>query len=429
MMRDPGRLAGPLMLAMTLLAVLHGLWPSLPLHLSGAAGWAAMLLLLPNIGRHQRYQAVAMIVVGAAGLAWAGLQGGNMRLGHALSGHAMLLAMLIAVSFVRLVALPRSDQDERLPQGRGEIWRTLLGVHLFGAAINFTALVIMGDRLALRRPLSLPQAQVLARGFSAAAHWSPFFAAMAVALTNAPGSSLGTLAPIGVAIALVALGLGGSLLARQPESARFYGYPMHFEALTVPALLTTGVLAVHWAFPTIPILAVIALLALSVTVGLLWIRPDGARRQRLAEHVNDGLPRMAGELVLFLAAGVLAAGVASTIATSYPDLAVSAFGPTEATVLLLAMTVASLAGIHPVITIAVAGGALGPWVTDPNLLGITFLMAWAAGVVVSPFSVLLITLQGRYGIGPLQMIRANTPYVLLMLAVDAVALQLYAAWS
>lgn len=429
MMRDPGRLVGPLMLAMTLLAVLHGLFPEWSRHLAGAAGWAAALLLLPNIGRHQRYQAIAMIVVGAVGLTWAGLQGGDMRLGHAFSGHAMLLAMLIAVSFVRLVALPRSDQEERLPQGRGEIWRTLLGVHLFGAAINFTALSIMGDRLALRRPLSLPQAQALSRGFSAAAHWSPFFAAMAVALTNAPGSSLGSMAPVGLAVAAVALGLGGLLILRQPESHRFHGYPMHFDALMVPALLTIGVMLVHWLFPAIQILAVIALLALSVTVGLLMIRPERSRGRRLGGHVVDGLPRMAGELVLFLAAGVLAAGVASAIATGFPDLVVAAFGPAQATLLLLAMTVASLAGIHPVITIAIAGGALGPWVADPNLLGITFLMAWAVGVVVSPFSVLQITLQGRYGIGPLRMIRANASYVLIMLVVDAVALQVYAAWN
>ncbi len=428
-MYEPGRLAGPLMLTMTLLAILHGLMPQLPLHLAGAVGWAGALLLLPKVGRHQRWQAIAMIVVGVTGLAWAGLQGGEMRLGHAISGHAMLLTMLVAVSFVRLVALPRSDQDERLPRGRGEIWRTLLGVHLFGAAINFTALSIMGDRLALHRQLSLPQAQVLARGFSAAAHWSPFFAAMAVALSNAPGSSLGSMAPVGIAVAAVALGLGGLLLLRQPESGQFHGYPMHFDALMVPALLTVGVLLVHWLFPVIPILAVIALLALSVTVGLLLVRPESGRARRLGGHVVDGLPRMAGELVLFLAAGVLAAGVASAIATSYPNLAVATFGPTEATVLLLAMTVASLVGIHPVITIAVAGGALGPWVADPNLLGITFLMAWAVGVVVSPFSVLQITLQGRYGIGPLRMIRANAFYVLLLLVVDAIALQVYAAWS
>jgi len=229
-------------------------------------------------------------------------------------------------------------------------------------------------------------------------------------------------------VATVALILGGSLLVRRDDADGFHGYPMHFEALQVPALLAAGVVGVHWLFPAIPILAVIALLALTVTATLLLLRPEKCRAERIAAHVRDGLPRMAGELVLFLAAGVLAAGVGSAIATGYPYLSVAAFGPTEATWLLLAMTATSLAGIHPVITIAVAGGALGPWVADPNLLGITFLMAWAAGVVMSPFSVLLITLQGRYGMGPLTMIRANAVYVLLMLGIDAVALQLYAAW-
>jgi hypothetical protein len=57
----------------------------------------------------------------------------------------------------------------------------------------------------------------------------------------------------------------------------------------------------------------------------------------------------------------------------------------------------------------------------------TFLSAWAIGVVSSPFSGINLSMQGRYGQRGLDSLRWNGTYSLIMLALSITALNLYAA--
>ena len=79
---------------------------------------------------------------------------------------------------------------------------------------------------------------------------------------------------------------------------------MHFAALWIPALLAILVLIAHEILPRVPILSLISSLALAMTLGVLSVRYGAAGWTRMIEHIRTGLPRMSGELVLFLAAGV-----------------------------------------------------------------------------------------------------------------------------
>lgn len=76
-----------------------------------------------------------------------------------------------------------------------------------GAVINLSVLFIIGDRLERNGTLERRQVLVLSRIFCAAAFWSPFFVAMAVALTYAPGLQLSRILPFGVVATLLAMGL------------------------------------------------------------------------------------------------------------------------------------------------------------------------------------------------------------------------------
>ncbi len=419
-------LAGYVLAGLVLLSVANGFDPDFPRWPAGVAAWCAGAMLARYLTGVLRIQVVAMLALGVAGLLWGSLQGANPRLEQAVSANQALLAMLAGVSFLRLIALPRAGRGESLPVGARALWRTLLGVHFFGAIINLSAVMILGERQAARAPLTPLQAVVLSRGFSAAANWSPFFAAMGVALTHAPGSRLGVMAAVGLPVALLALVLTGWSLARRPEAAEFRGYPMHFVALALPALLTAAVLLLRELWQHVPILTWIALLSPLIAAAVLLAREGGAGGSALHQHVRAGLPRMAGELMLFLAAGVLAAGISSAAETSALLPMPQAFGPAEAAWLLAGMVVLAAAGVHPVISISVAGGMLMPLVADPNLLGIVFLMAWALGVCASPISGMHLAMQGRFGIRAAAFPRWNARYVLLMLVVDAAALHLYA---
>jgi C4-dicarboxylate transporter len=310
--------------------------------------------------------------------------------------------------------------------GLAPLWRTLLGVHLFGAVINYSSIIIIADRLSLRRPLSQLQAIVLSRGFSAAANWSPFFAAMGVALTHAPGAHLLTLSTVGIPVALAALLFSGWALTRHAQISEFHGYPMHFEALRLPLLLALAVLGINALWPHLAILTVVTLLAISVTALLLLPKGSHGLRQ-FGQHIANGLPQMRGELVLFLAAGVFATGISAVLAAHNLAPQLNSFGPGSAWLLLLGMVALSAIGVHPVISIATVSGILMPVVDDPNLLGITFLMTWALGVTYSPLSGMHLAMQGRYGINAFGFLRWNAGYVTFMLLVDGGALFAYSA--
>lgn len=414
-------LAGWLLLATVILAVAHTFVPGFPKLPAGVTAWGAGLLLWPEIPLQTRRQVTILLLIGLAGIAWGMTRGATADWRMILAGNALLLAMLAAVSFLRLITRPETDAGERLPTGRRAVWSTLFGVHLFGAVINLSSVFIMGDRIGRGGRLGKAQTVVLTRGFTAAAFWSPFFAAMAAAMTYAPGASLPQIWLMGIPLAAIAL-LITALGCR--EHAGFTGYPMHPRALALPGLLALAVLALHQWHSEWHILGVICLLApaLSVaTVLLRWESPGG----RLREHVEGNLPGMQNELALFLAAGVMAAGLNAVFAGFGNWLPFDRFGGIEASLVLLFMVASSTLGVHPVINIAALGTLLAPLAPDATLLAMTFLSAWAIGVAGSPFSGINLAMQGRYGQQTLDSLKWNGLYSLIMLCLSIAALNFY----
>ncbi len=411
------RLAGGLLTATLLTAMAPALWPDAPRWPGGVTAWLAALLMWRDIPLRARRQSVVLVGVGGLAMAPFLVQGALLPWRQALGANALLIGMLIAVSFLRLVSHAGTLEGET-PGGRRALWRTLLGLHLFSSVINITMLFIVGDRLARNGTLGRRRATLLARGFVLAAYWSPFFAAMATALTWAEGARLHLLMALGLPLAAVGLVL---TVWERPAAADggFHGYPMDFAGLWVPGLLAALVLAVHLLWPAIPVLSVIAISAPAITLLLLGMRQGPAAAPAVRQHLEAGLPRLLNELLLFIAAGVLAAGLGVLFVNLGGWLPFTAFGPLEATVVLLVIVAAAVAGIHPVVTIATFGTLLAPLDPNPNLLAMSFLAGWAIGLPMSPLSGVGLALQGRYHVRAADIIRWNYRWGLAMMAVSA----------
>ena len=63
--------------------------------------------------------------------------------------------------------------------------------------------------------------------------------------------------------------------------------------------------------------------------------------------------------------------------------------------------------------------------TAPDLLGLTFLMAWSGGVAISPMSGLHLFIQGRFGVPAHSYLRWNARFTAAMLFIDVTALFTY----
>lgn len=412
------------------LMIAASIMPGASLLPAGILGWSAALLLSYRLGQRQRIQTGWLIGLGVAGIVWGALHGVPLNPSQILAGNQGLVSLLAAVSFLRLVTCPDAATPDAVPpQGRKALWRTLIGVHLFGAVINLSTVVILGDRMTAYGRLGKRQALVLSRGFAAAAFWSPFFSAMAAALTYAPGAKLGIVILAGLPMAALSLWLTTREIGPDHPhfDAPFIGYPMNFSALWIPGLLVVIVLTLHALIAHWSILAIIALSAPLLTAAILLARESWNAGASLRVHVMQGLASMVNELALFLAAAVLAAGLTSLTYTMSGWLPFDHFGPLQASLLLTVMVGIATLGVHPVISIAVSGVWLAPLHAEPNLLAITLLMAWAIGVPANPLSGLHLMMQGRYGIDGYVFLYWNRFYVLKCLGAGTTLLYVYGA--
>lgn len=415
-------IASLLLLGMALGSVLHLLAPSVPLWISGLCGWAALaLVLITSRSLRPFTQFFFLAAGGLLLLLWGGIRGAELSLPNILLQNNGLLVMLYCVGFLRLIAAGEETTEETLPRGRLAFLQTLLGVHVLGAVINMSVLVLMAERLQAQQALGKQATLVLNRGFSMAAFWSPFFAAMAVALTYAPGAHLHPVVLTGLGLMVIAIVISvveiGGL--RLQKVADFRGYPLHFSSLIIPALLAITVLVLHVFLPDVPVLMVVSITSAVLTVAFLWLSRPQVAKQRLVAHVLGSGTRMAREMSLFLGAGLLSAGV-QTVFSTFSWQPFSTFGGVQASLTLGVVLVVSLFGVHPVVSIAVLGSILAPLHINPDRLAILFLCIWSLGVVASPFSGVNTVLRSQFEVSGMDLVKGNALYVLLMWGVVSV---------
>ena len=427
------------MLCLTLVSDIFG---GIPRWCAGIAGWCAAFLLITKLKLTQRLQiavialiGVILLIVGArqndpidlagnalAGGKWAGVNWAAIDWQGAIGNNAGLVSMLASVGFLRLIALPATQSTNvPLPVGFNAFVKTLTGVSLFGSVINISAAVLFADRLYDNKALGRLASQSITRVFTATAAWSPFFGGMAAVLTYVPDMRLKFVVAACIPFAVVGFVVVVSEATwRHREAVRsFRGYPVNFYNLWIPAALAIIILFLAQVAETWSVLTHISLSALSLTLFvLLWRQGPKSTLHTIGRFIVEGLPAMVNELHLFLAAGVLAAGLASVISGAIiPTL--SAFTAFEAMMLLGAMILLAIAGVHPVVTLAGATPLIMTLQPHPDLLAVCFLLAWSLGTCVSPLSGTHLIFQGRYGIPSWKGALWNWPYVAFMYCVAA----------
>ncbi|MBY0269384.1 MAG: hypothetical protein K2X06_05905 [Burkholderiales bacterium] len=410
--------------------VVAAVWlPAYPAWITGVIAWAACLLLLPRLPRQQLLMVLALAGIGALGIAFGMARGSDGLIVMALTQNVPLAGMLIAVSLLQLIAVSPDAREEPLQRGRGALFKTMIGVHLFGAVINYSAVAIFADRLSARTKLTMEQAMGLSQAFIVGAIWSPFYGAMAAALTSAPEASLTQLIFWGIPVSAIGIAVTWFTLTseRHGRAEHFVGYPLHLEALWVPAVLAVGVLLVHEWQPRWSVMAIIAAMASLVTIATLLFRHGAQAGPTLLRHVHTRLPGMNGELTLFLAAGILSAGMNGTIDALDLGLPFAQFGAFEASIVLIVMNVCAWLGLHPIILVSVLGPWLLPLQPDQTLLAMVFLMSWGIGLTACPMSNTMLGMAGRYRLPFGQLLALNRRYSIKMTAVCIVVLYVYAA--
>ena len=154
----------------------------------------------------------------------------------------------------------------------------------------------------------------------------------------------------------------------------------------------------------------------------LLFMPSQGRGAALKRQVVERFPAIGGQLVLFLGAGLLAAGINSAL--SVIDFGAghglplfNHFGWLEASLTLLLIFLVAIIGVHPLISISGMAPLLWPLSPDPSLLGMCFLLGWGLATGTSPLSGSNLALASRYNLSAGLLLRWNLLYGLLMYGV------------
>ena len=135
------------LLCAALLAAVSPLY-SPTLVLAGAIIWLTVLSASAVLPRRARNQSLGLLLLGLIGMFYSLLYGASISWLKLVQSNTVLLSMLYAVSFLSLVASPNAtSKQRRLPTGRRGLLSTLLATHLFGAIINISSVIMVGERL------------------------------------------------------------------------------------------------------------------------------------------------------------------------------------------------------------------------------------------------------------------------------------------
>lgn len=347
-----------------------------------------------------------------------------IEIGQALSANHKLIAIIAAVGFLRLITQTGSE-EEPLPVGKQAMIKTIWGLHLFSSVITLTAMMIFGSRIEKDAKLNRLHAIMFSRTFAAGCFWSPFYVAIATALFYAPGSELYILSLAGLPIAFFGLMLTSWQISRDPDCPDSAGFPIHLDALVIPLTLSVLVITLHLLLPDFSVLTLITMLSLAMTFVMLFFKQGGSAISLVTNHIRTALPAVIREVSLFLAAGVMSTGLTILILNSQLSLSLSEFTPVTGIIFLVLAILVSVVGVHPIITISIAGSLLAGSNFDGNFLGICMMMMWGLGIVISPLSGVNLAIQGRFGFSSFAFLRWNAAYVFNMVLFCSLLLLLY----
>ncbi|WP_154402263.1 hypothetical protein [Ornithinimicrobium cavernae] len=375
----------------------------------GAFAAGSMILALRMISGALRWVCLTLLAAGGLGYGAAWLLGAPWDLAAVLSLNQWLIAMLVGLTFLRLLPLPARGAARR-PTGVRAMAETMLAAHLIGSVVNIAAVSLVGHGLR-RHPLSRGDGSLVGFAFALSAFWSPIWVGYAAVAAYAPSAQMWLVSLFGLGLAVMSLGLLLVGLHRAEPTAwgAFSGFALSMDSLRFPALLMGLVLVLRVLLdgPSIVLLVLVAALCLSVLA--LGLRHGRSAGPLLTRHLKHGVTRIAGEVAVFASAGFFGGGVGLLLSTvEGPDWQLG-----QSTGVWLAwagpvlMVGLAVLGVHPLVSLVMFASAALPMGLDPTLFAMAGVIGWGASLPANPLSGLNLLLGGAFGVNVREMVPMN----------------------
>lgn len=272
----------------------------------------------------------------------------------------------------------------------------------------------------------------ISRGFATCTIWAPTTAAVALIL-KLTGAKWVSFFPFGVLLGCIAGLVGYSMIileertkhsAEVPEpvgSKENTNWPKVIE-LSIFGLVLIASIVMISALTGIQTIIVVALV--SCIFPALWLGIIGRlpilTREFMGSYLNESLPKLKNELVLFLGARLLAASITYSHLGNYvAHILQTVVGHNAfafAAVIIFGNLVLSVIGIHSIILVTIIGSTVQPafYGMSPTFLALLLGMCWSSGMTVSPAAGNVIAVSGLAQRSPWDVgLWWNGPYALI----------------
>ncbi len=283
----------------------------------------------------------------------------------------------------------------------------------------------------------------ISRGFTTCTIWAPTTAAIALTV-KLTGTEWPVFFPYAISFGVIAGFVGymmtifeGKRAKSEPqfdieEPLKDFDLPKVVELSVFGIILIVGIAVVSLltGVSTIIVVGIASLIYPVIWLGILKRLPILIREFK-GDYLNNRVPALKNEIILFVGAGLLANSINYSHLGDYvPKILSRVVG---SNVLLLTFVILGITliisglGVHPIVTCTIIGGTVkaASYGVSPTYLALVLAISWAMGISISPSAANVIAVSGIVGESPIKVgIRWNGPYVLLVTAVLILVLTL-----
>ncbi|MGB0630101.1 MAG: hypothetical protein ACPGRZ_05345 [Alphaproteobacteria bacterium] len=386
-----------------------------PPQLKLAAGWLMIVfvvLSLPHIRRGTFCLCIPLAVLAGGLTIYFDQAAGVIR---GFQNAAVFMAFFGSIVLLRALADRRPEISKarnlfanlRTEQINGAF---LVGAHVIGSILVVGVMAILAPILKKDADAGTRRraAEVSQRGMCLAPLWSPFWIASAFATQQLPDVPAWEIMALGLVMAVIGLVLAHIIYARDVGLSDLWRAVLGFAPIVPTVALCAAMIAglstiagmstLKALIATIPVLAILSLIAASRTT----LRAVASETWRGSSRVGDEIVVVTTALVLgrVLEAAIGDTGAGDAMAT----LSIPAWGVVAS--VIFAMTLASLVGIHQLVSMIVVLVIFVPLETgvDDTILMEAALIGWAFASMIGVTAVSTATASAMFGVPRIQLI-------------------------
>lgn len=389
---------------------------SLIINLSSMFLIFAMMINFNMISKKIKNQSVIILIISFFIFLLKYLIDGKLNLYNLINFNLGIIILLISVGMISSINVKSNNSESG-----GSLVTTYLNVNIIGAIINYASVIIFGDKISRDSKLKINEAILLSRAFASAGFWSPFFATSALAFNYSKGANQLLVLSIGCLVTFASI-IYCYFEDKYKYKNNFNYISVSINNLLLPSVVLILVLIFHYFFSNFKFVDSIVLICpviyfFYILFKICFSRNLGGYKDSLSNYYNSRLVNHSSEILLFTSIGVFVCSLINLVELFSFDLSFLVFNNVTAIIFVVIISLLSLIGIHPILSISFLYGVFSGHVSNANLLAITIIFSWALSSTLGPLSAQNLGIQTKFNVNSTDITKGNIVYTLYLIAV------------